>query len=49
MEAQVNPQNIQDNPATALEKLRELAYRDHLESPETYRAALEAVLEVLFT
>jgi predicted phosphodiesterase len=46
-EVQVNPQNIQDNPATTLEKLRELASRDSLESPETYRTALETVLEVL--
>jgi predicted phosphodiesterase len=43
----VNHQNVQDNPATSLEKLRELADRDCLESPETYRAALESVLEVL--
>src|SRR5579884_222064 len=46
-EVQVNPQDIQDNPATTLEKLRELASRDSLESPETYRTALETVLEVL--
>ncbi len=38
---------ITDNPACSLEMLNEFAGRDHLEHPETYRAALEGVLDVL--
>jgi Calcineurin-like phosphoesterase len=43
----VNPEHVQDSQATSLETLCEFANRDRLESPETYRAALESVLEVL--
>ena len=39
--------NVSDNPAQALEALNEFSRRDQLESPETYRAAIEAVIDVL--
>ena len=40
-------QNVSENPARTLEELSNFARRDQLESVETYRAALEAVVEVL--
>jgi calcineurin-like phosphoesterase family protein len=43
----VNPQNVQNNLVTSLGELREFADRDCLESPEAYRATLNAVLEAL--
>lgn len=39
--------HIKDNPAQSFEMLSEFAMRDDLERPETYRAALDAVLEAL--
>ncbi len=43
----MNPHNVHNSLATSLEVLREFANRNHLESPEAYRATLESVLEVL--
>ncbi len=40
-------QNRPENPASTLEALSVFAQRDQLEPPETYRAALDAVREVL--
>jgi Calcineurin-like phosphoesterase len=37
----------QHNPARSLVTLREFASRDYLESPETYKAAIDGVLNVL--
>ncbi len=39
---------IRDNPARSLGELTEFANRDHLENPETYRAAIDGVLDVLY-
>ena len=39
--------NPSENPARTLEALRAFANRDQLELPETYRAALEATVDVL--
>jgi hypothetical protein len=39
--------NITENPASTLEALSAFARQDQLAPPETYRAALEAVVEVL--
>ncbi|HLI05446.1 MAG TPA: metallophosphoesterase [Ktedonobacteraceae bacterium] len=43
----MSSQNLSENPASSLEALSEFAGRDHHEAPETYRAALEAVVDVL--
>src|SRR5712692_11139753 len=43
------PKAIKNNPAVSLEKLRRLARKRSLETPETYRAAIHAVLDVLNT
>ncbi len=39
---------IKGNPARSLAELTEFASRDHLESPETYRVAIDGVLDVLY-
>ena len=38
---------VHNNPARSLVELHEFASRDHLESPETYRIAIDGVLDVL--
>jgi len=40
-------QNRPENPASTLEALSVYAQRDQLEPPETYRAALDVVVNVL--
>ncbi len=43
----MHSRGVKDNPARSLVKLVAYASRDHIESPATYRAALDAVLRVL--
>jgi Calcineurin-like phosphoesterase len=47
VETYVHSRGVKDNPARSLVKLAEYANRDQIENPETYKAALFAVLKVL--
>ena len=47
VETYVHSRGVKDNPARSLSKLVAYASRDQIETPETYRANLNAVLKVL--